>query len=85
MWRVGLTTVAVILDLFVIAVGIGMAVDSGGAAGGHAVADRSAASSPVAGGVAVIVFSTVNLLAVFFGARLRLPRDRRRDVLETFD
>lgn len=95
MWRVALSTVTVLADvLIVLLAGIGMSqttiqVDLPSAehtaSAAHAMAPAHAASGAMAGIVAMLVVFGFNILAILFGARLKLPGNRLKATTAVFE
>jgi hypothetical protein len=95
MWRVALSTVAVLVDvLFVLLAGIGMSQTSvqvdlppaqHGAVAANAIASGHATADATLGIAAVLVLLGFNILAILFGARLKLPGNRVKAVSAVFE
>ena len=95
MWRVALSTVTVLADvLIVLLAGIGMSqttiqVDlppaEHAASAAHAIAPAHATSGAMVGIVVMLVVFGFNILAILFGARLKLPGTRAKAVSAVFE
>jgi biopolymer transport protein ExbD len=95
MWRVALSMVAVLVDvLFVLLAGIGMSQTSvqidlppaeHSAVAANAVGSGYATADAALGIVAVLALLGFNILAILFGARLKLPGNRAKAVSAVFE
>ena len=87
MWRVALSTIAILADVVIaLLAGIGMSEPSV-QAGAHSVSQAPASMSAGAAGpvVAMLVLFGLNILAILFGARLKLPGNRIKAVSAVFE
>ncbi len=95
MWRVALSTVTVMADvLIVLLAGIGMSMSSvhveppptehGAVAAGVAVPSHAVSNSMV-GMIVILALFGLNILAILFGARLKLPGNRVKAVSAVFE
>lgn len=95
MWRVALSTVTVVADvLIVLLAGIGMSMSSvhvelpqaeQGAVATSVAVPAHAASGSMVGMIVILALFGLNILAILFGARLKLPGNRVKAVSAVFE
>lgn len=88
MWRVALSTVAILADVLIVLLA-GMGFSEGSAPAGAMSASHAAATSAGPGTATTMGFAlglfALNILAILFGARLKLPGNRLKATTAVFE